>query len=59
MKLFNCIDFMVEFIVFLILKDYKLDFENYIKCCFINLVKSDVGKISKFILDIVNLKICE
>lgn len=50
---------MVEFIVFLILKDYKLDFENYIKCCFINLVKSDVGKISKFILDIVNLKICE
>ena len=48
---------MAETTAFLTLKDHKPDFENHTKCRLINPAKSDVGKISKSILDTVNSKI--
>ncbi|XP_044172000.1 uncharacterized protein LOC122956391 [Acropora millepora] len=50
---------MAETTAFLTLKDHKPDFENHTKCRLINPAKSDVGKISKSILDTVNSKIRE
>ena len=46
-----------ETTAFLTLKDHKPDFKNHTKCRLINPAKSDVGKISKSILDTVNSKI--
>ena len=57
LKLFNRTDPMAETTAFLTLKDHKPDLENHPKCRLINPAKSDVGKISKFILDTVNSKI--
>lgn len=46
-----CIDDCVEMIVikevFIILKDYKDNFENKLMCRLINLLKQEIGKISK------------
>ena len=56
LKIFNCIDPMAETTAFLTLKDHKPDFENHTKCRLINPAKSDIGKISKSILDTVNSK---
>ena len=56
-KLSNRTDPMAETTAFLTLKDHKPDFENHTKCRLINPAKSDVGKISKSILDTVNSKI--
>ena len=57
LKLSNRTDLMAETTAFLTLKDHKPDFENHTKCRLINPAKSDVGKISKSILDTVNSKI--
>ena len=59
LKLTNRTDTMAESTAFLTLKDHKPDFENHTKCRLINPAKSDVGKISKSILDTVNSKIRE
>ena len=42
---------------FISLKDHKENFENNTKCCLINPAKSDLGKVSKVILDRINTSI--
>ena len=59
LKLSNRTDPMAKSTAFLTLKDHKPDFENHTKCRLINPAKSDVGKISKSILDTVKSKIRE
>lgn len=44
---------------FISLKDHKEDFENHPKCRLINPAKSNLGKVSKFILDKINSEIRE
>ena len=39
---------------FISLKDHKPDFENHPKCRLINPAKSQLGKVSKAILDKIN-----
>ena len=50
---------MAQIQVFILLKDRKDDFENNTKCRLINPAKSDLGKVSKFILDRINKEIRE
>ena len=45
---------MNETPVFISLKDHKQDFENHPKCRLIKPAKSQLGKISKSILDNIN-----
>ena len=59
LKLSNRTVPMAETTAFLTLKDHKPDFKNHTKYRLINPAKSDVGKISKSILDTVNSKIRE
>ena len=43
--------------VFITLKDHKENFRNYPKCRLINLAKSEIGKISKELLDSINVSV--
>ena len=53
----NRIDPMNETPAFISLKDHKPDFENNPKCRLINPAKSNLGKVSKSILDNINNRI--
>ncbi len=55
----NRVNDMTETQAFITLKDHKPDFENHPKCRLINPAKSELGKVSKFILDKVNTQIRE
>ncbi len=55
----NRVNHMTETQAFITLKDHKPDFENHPKCRLINPAKSELGKVSKFILDKVNTQIRE
>ena len=57
LKISNRIDPMNETPAFISLKDHKQDFENHPKCRLINPAKSQLGKVSKLILDNINNKI--
>ena len=50
----NRIECMKKREAFISLKDHKENFENHPKCRLINPAKSDLGKISKLILDKIN-----
>ena len=43
--------------LFISLKDYKSSFSSNPKCCLINLVKNEIGKISKYFLQQLNSKV--
>jgi hypothetical protein len=53
----NRIDVMAETEAFITLKDHKDNFESKPKCRLINPAKSELGKVSKVILDSINQKI--
>lgn len=55
----DCIEKLVKKEVFIILKDYKLIFSDYLMCCLINLIKFEIGVISKQILDEINIFIID
>ena len=57
LKISNRLDPMNEASAFISLKDHKQDFENHPKCRLINPAKSQLGKVSKSILDNINNKI--
>ena len=59
LKISNRIEPMAQTQVFVSLKDHKEDFESNTKCRLINLAKSDLGKVSKTILDKINTEIRE
>ena len=48
------IDKMLETEAYISIKDHKEDFANKISCCLINPSESNIGKISKVILDEIN-----
>ena len=51
LKISNPIDLINETPAFISLRDHKQDFENHPKCRLINPAKSQLGKVSKSILD--------
>lgn len=51
------VDKIVNKEVFIIFKDYKLNFVNKLICWLINFIKLEIGKISKRIFDRINSKI--
>ena len=57
LKISNRLDPMNEASAFISLKDHKQDFENHPKCRLINPAKSQLGKVSKSILDNINNEI--
>ena len=57
LKLDDRIEQTAEQKAFITLKDYKQNFPNNIKCRLINPAKSNLGKISKQILEKINYKI--
>ena len=57
LKLDDRIEQTAEQTAFITLKDHKLNFPNSIKCRSINTAKSNLGKISKQILEKINHKI--
>ena len=59
LKISNRIEPMAQPQAFISLKDHKEDFENNTKCRLINPAKSDLGKVSKTILDKINTEIRE
>lgn len=59
LKIANRIDPMQETPAFISLKDHKPDFDNHPKCRLINPAKSELGKVSKVILDDINSQIRE
>ena len=54
MSIADRIEPMAQTQPFVWLKDHKDDFENHPKCRLINPAKSDMGKVSKLILDRIN-----
>ena len=52
----NRIEIMAEREAFITVKDHKENFEQNPKYCLINLAKSELGKVSKIILDDINEK---
>ena len=57
LKIKKHIEPMAQTQSFITLKDHKEDFENHPKCRLINPAKSDLGKVSKTILDKINLEL--
>ena len=57
LKISDRLDPMNEAPAFISLKDHKQDFENHPKCRLINPAKSQLGKVSKSILDNINNEI--
>ena len=53
----DCVEKIYENEAYITIKDHKKDFPNKILCRLINLSKSDIGRISKQILDKINLKL--
>ena len=59
LKLDNRIEQLPEKPAFITLKDHKPNFSTNPKCKLINPTKSNLGKVSKHILDNVNISICQ
>ena len=57
LKITSRLEPMVQSQVFISLKDHTEDFENNTKCRLINPAKSQLGKVSKVILDDINTKV--
>lgn len=57
LDILNCVDPMTESPAFITLKDHKPDFKNHPKLRLINPAKSDLGRVSKYILDKINIQI--
>ena len=57
LKITNRLEPMAQSQAFISLKDHKEDFENNTKCRLINPAKSQLGKVSKVILDDINTKV--
>ena len=53
----DCVEKIYENEAYITIKDHKKDFPNKILCRLINFSKSDIGRISKQILDKINLKL--
>ena len=59
LKIIDRLDKMQETQSYLTIKDHKDNFPNRVQCRLINPSKTDIGKISKHILDKINLKVVE
>ena len=57
LKIANRIEPIAETQTFISLKDHKEDFDNHPKCRLINPAKTDLDKVSKTILDKINIEI--
>ena len=57
LSLENCIEKMYENEAYIIIKNHEKEFPSKISCRLINPSKSDIGRISKQILDKINLKL--
>ena len=53
------VEVMQETEAYITIKYHKDEFPNKIPCCLINPSKSNIGKISKAILDTINKKCCK
>ena len=57
LSLEDCVEKIYENEAYITIKDHKKNFPNKISCRLINPSKSDIGRISKQILDKINLKL--